>query len=168
MRLIIAAERIALSAAEAPELTAERIAAEASETAVAVIRAAAAAVSVTAVGLLRLTFALPLIHDHAVSLLDLFEFFFQFFLVRLSDIGVRMVLPTEHTICFFDFFFCRIVTDAQYFIGIHLLFPPLLSVQTPDLCLLPFCCLFSRILTLRPARISFCRNVPRHRNIKCF
>ena len=143
-----AAERLTLSA-EAPELAAERI---------PCIAAVTAAASGTMVSLLRLSLALPLIHDHAVGLLDLLELFLQFLLVRLPDIGIRVIFAAERTICFFDFFFCCVIADAEYLIWIHLQSWVLLSALAAA-CASP---------SVRHGRSWSCRNAPRHRNTKCF
>ena len=142
-----AAERITLSA-EAPELAAERI------PSVAAVTAAPCA----AVSLLCLSLALPLIHDHAVGLLDLLELFLQFLLVRLTDIGIRVIFAAERTICFFDFFFCCVIADAEYLIWIHLQSWFLLSALAAA-CASP---------SVRHGLSWSCRNAPRHRNTKCF
>ena len=75
-----------------------------------------------AVTLLRLIFALSLIHNHAVCLLNLFELFLKLLLVRLSDIRIRMVFAAQCPVCFFNFILGGIIGDAQHFVWIHGLF----------------------------------------------
>lgn len=72
-----------------------------------------------AITLLRLIFALSLIHDHAVCLLNLFELFLKLFLVRLSDIRIRMVSAAQRPVCFFNFILGGIIGDTQHFVWIH-------------------------------------------------
>ncbi len=68
--------------------------AETTESAEAPRISGAAVLTAVRTAVLRfLSFSLPLIHYDLISLLNFLEFFFISFLIRVADVGVRMIFP---------------------------------------------------------------------------
>ena len=61
---------------------------------------------------------LLLVHDLLIGFLHDLEHLLRLVFVRVIDVGVRMVLPGELPVCFFDLFIARVSGDAEHFVRV--------------------------------------------------
>ena len=75
-------------------------------------------ISVAAIAILGTTSVLTLFHDLLVSLLHFFEFFFGLILIRIIDIGIRVILSAQLPVCLFYFIIRCVSGNSQHAVWI--------------------------------------------------
>ena len=75
-------------------------------------------ISVAAITILGTASVLTLFHDLLVSLLHFFEFFFSLILIRIIDIGIRVILSAQLPVCLFYFIIRCVSGNSQHTVWI--------------------------------------------------